>query len=269
MAPLALALALGSAFLHAGWNLLLGRARDIGAATAATFLLSVAVALPFAIVWWHAEPSVWPWALASTLLETLYVITLAASYRVTEVSVAYPLSRGLAPVIVLAVSVLALTHHATVTELAGVAAVGVGVTTVRSTSLDLDGRALLLAVTLASTIAAYTLVDRVGIQRAGALTYFVLTLAGPCLAYPPLVGYRAIGRAVNWSVGAAALANLGSFVLGLLALRHASAASVLAVRSSSVVIATVLAGRVLSERVSRTRLAGAALVFAGVVLLAV
>jgi len=97
----------------------------------------------------------------------------------------------------------------------------------------------------------------------------VLTLAGPCLVYPPLVGYRAIGRALNWSVGAAAIANLGSFVLGLLALRLASAASVLAVRSSSVVIATVLAGRVLSERVSRTRLAGAALVFAGVVLLAV
>jgi drug/metabolite transporter (DMT)-like permease len=269
LSSLALALALGSAVLHAVWNLLVGRARDIRAATAATFLLSVAIALPFAIAWWNAEPSVWPWALASTLLETLYVITLAASYRITEISVAYPLSRGLAPVIVLAVSVLALSHRATATELAGVAAVGVGVTMVRSTSLDLQGRALLLAVTLASTIAAYTLVDRVGIHRAGALTYFVLTLAGPCLVYPRMVGYRAVGRAVDWSVGAAAVASLGSFVLGLLALRHASAASVLAVRSSSVVIATVLAGRVLSERVSRRRLAGSVLVFAGIVLLAV
>jgi drug/metabolite transporter (DMT)-like permease len=266
---LALALALGSAVLHAVWNLLLGRARDIQAATAATFLLSVALALPFAIAFWHAEPSVWPWALASTLLETLYVITLAASYRLTEVSVAYPLSRGLAPVIVLGVSALALSHVVTATELAGVVAVGLGVMLVRSTSLDLHGRALLLAVTLASTIAAYTLVDRVGIHRAGALTYFVLTLAGPCLVYPPMVGYRAIGRAVDRAIGVAAVANLGSFVLGLLALRHASAASVLAVRSSSVVIATVLAGRVLAEHVSRARLLGAALVFAGIVLLAV
>lgn len=255
--------------MHALWNLLLGRARDIEAATAATFLLSIAVALPFAIAWWHADSSVWPWALASTLLETLYVITLAASYRLTEISVAYPLSRGLAPVIALGVSVFALSHHVTATELAGVAAIGVGVMTVRSTSLDLHGRALLLAVTLASTIAAYTLVDRVGIHRAGALTYFVLTLVGPCLVYPPIVGYRSVGRAVDGAVAAAAIANLGSFVLGLLALRHASAASVLAVRSSSVVIATILAGRVLSERVSGTRLAGAVLVFAGVALLAV
>jgi uncharacterized membrane protein len=264
----ALALALGSAVLHAAWNLLLGRARDIEAATAATFLLSVAIALPFAIVWWQADASVWPWALASTLLETAYVLVLAASYRLTDVSVAYPLSRGLAPVIVLAVSVLALSHHATPNELAGVVMIGVGATMVRSSSLDFHGRALLLAVTLAATIASYTMVDRVGIQHAGALTYFVLTLAGPCLIYPPLVGFRSIRRAVDGAIGVAALANLGSFTLGLLALRHANAASVLAVRSSSVVIATLLAGRVLSEHVSRGRLAGSALVFAGIALLA-
>ena len=42
----------------------------------------------------------------------------------------------------------------------------------------------------------------------------------------------------------------------------------LAVRSTSVVIATVLAGRVLAERVSRSRLAGSLLVFAGIALLA-
>ena len=67
----------------------------------------------------------------------------------------------------------------------------------------------------------------------------------------------------------AALANLGSFTLGLLALRYGSAAAVLAVRSSSVVIATLLAGRLLAEDVSRRRLAGSVLVFAGVALLAV
>jgi drug/metabolite transporter (DMT)-like permease len=153
----ALALALGSAVLHAVWNLLLGRARDIQAATAATILLSVAIALPFAVAWWHADRSVWPWALASTLLETVYVITLAASYQLADVSVAYPLSRGLAPVIALGVSALALSHRVTPTELAGVFAVGIGVSMVRSSSLDLHGRVLVLAVTLAATIAAYTL----------------------------------------------------------------------------------------------------------------
>jgi uncharacterized membrane protein len=266
----ALFLALASAVLHAIWNLLLGRARDLQAATAATFVLALAIALPFAVVWWQAEPSVWPYALASTLLEVLYVLALVHAYRVSEISFAYPISRGIAPVFVLAVSVLVLSHRATVAEGAGVVLVGLGVVLVGvRRGVRVPGQALLVATALGATIAAYTLVDRAGIQRAGALTYFVLTLAGPCLVYPPLVGARAIRAALDRFVLLAALANFGSFTLGLLALRYGSAASVLAVRSSSVVIATMLAARLLSEQVSRRRIAGSVLVFAGVVLLAV
>lgn len=251
------------------WNLLLGRARDVQAATAATFLTSVALALPFAVIWWHADASVWPWALASTLLEVVYVIALALAYRGGEVSFVYPLTRGLAPVLALGFAAVALGHGVSATEVFGVALVGVGVVGVRGVGARGDALALLLTATIATTIAAYTLVDRVGIHRASALTYFVLTLAGPCLIYPPLIGARAIRASLGWPIAAAAIANLGSFVLGLLALRHGSAAAVLAVRSLSVVIATALAARVLSEPVSRMRLAGSVLVFAGIALLAV
>lgn len=269
----ALTLALGSAVLHALWNLLLGRARDVQAATAATFVVGTSIALPFALVWWSAKPSVWPWALASTLLEVVYCVALARAYRGGEVSFVYPLTRGLAPVVVLAWSVAVLGHAVSATEATGIVLIAVGVVAVRgvggsSKAASSDATALLLVATLAATIAAYTMVDRIGIQRAGALTYFVLTMAGPCLAYPPLVGVRAIRRELGLPVLAAGLASLGSFVLGLLALRHGSAAAVLAVRSVSVVIATALATRVLSEQVSRWRLAGSLVVFAGIALLA-
>jgi drug/metabolite transporter (DMT)-like permease len=264
----ALTLALGSAVLHAAWNLLLGRARDVQAAAAATFVLSVGIALPFAVVWWHADGSVWPYALASALLETVYVVALALAYRRSEVSFVYPATRGLAPVLVLGFAVLWLGRHASAVEVAGVLGVALGVVLVRGLGAPNDALALVLTGTLAATIAAYTLVDRAGIHRAGALTYFVLTLALPCLVYPPLVGAQAIRRELGWAVLAAGLANLGSFTLGLLALRHGSAAAVLAVRSSSVVIATVLAGRLLAEQVSRSRVAGSVLVFAGIALLA-
>lgn len=263
----ALALALGSAVLHAVWNLLLGRARDVQAATAATFVLSFAIAVPFAVIGWHAEPSVWPYALASTVLEIVYVIALALAYRQGEVSFVYPVTRGLAPVLALGFAILWLGHRVSTAEVAGVLLVGAGVVLVRGVDGG-DRLALVLTATLAVTIAAYTLVDRVGIGRAGALTYFVLTLAGPCLVYPPLVGIQAMRREVGGAVLAAALANLGSFTLGLLALRHAGAAAVLAVRSTSVVLTTALAGRVLAERVSRGRLVGSALVLVGIAFLA-
>jgi uncharacterized membrane protein len=264
----ALALALGSAVLHAAWNVLLARARDVQAATAATFVLSVALAAPFAAAWWSARPSVWPYALASTLLEVVYVVALASAYRTTDLSFVYPLSRGAAPVLTLVVAIALLAHEASAAEICGVVLVAVGVVVVPGPRGRRDARAMLAIATIAASIAAYTLVDRAGIQRAGALTYFVLVLAGPCLVYPPLVGWRAIRRELGAGVAAAAVANLGSFALGLLALRRGAAAPVLAVRSSSIVFVALLARRVLAEEVGVARIAGSVLVFAGVVLLA-
>jgi drug/metabolite transporter (DMT)-like permease len=254
--------------LHAAWNLLLGRARDVQAAAAATFLLSLGLAAPFAIVFWHAEPSVWPYALASSVFEAIYVVALAYAYRMGEVSFVYPLTRGLAPVLTLAASVALLGHAANAAEVAGVLLVAAGVLLVRGPGARGDARGLLLVTTIAAAIAAYTLVDRVGIHRAGAFTYFVLVLALPNLVYPAFVRWSAMRRELGMSTVAAAFANLGSFVLGLLALRHAAAAPVLAVRSSSIVFATLLAGRVLAERVAPMRVAGSVVVFVGVALLA-
>jgi drug/metabolite transporter (DMT)-like permease len=265
----ALVLALGSALLHALWNLLLARSRDVQAATATTFVLSVAIALPFALVWWQADASVWPYALASSLLEVVYVLALALAYRTGELSFVYPLTRGLAPVLALLFAAAILDERISVTASAGVLLVAVGVVLVRGSGARGDARGLLLVATIATSIAAYTLVDREGIQHAGALTYFVLILLGPCLVYPPLVGVRAMRRELHLETLGAGLANLGSFSLGLLALRYGPAAPVLAVRSSSVVIATALAAPLLGERVSRGRLGGSIVVFAGIALLAV
>ncbi len=264
----ALALALGSAALHAAWNLLLAGRKDIQAAAAATFVLSVAFALPLAVIWWSAEPSVWPYAIASGVLETVYVVALAYAYRVGELSFVYPVTRGVAPVLALLATIAVLGHAVSASEVVGVLIVAGGVVLVRGPEGSADARALLAVATISASIAAYTLVDRVGIQHAGALTYFVLVLAGPALVYPPIVGIAAVRREIGLITVVAAIANLGSFLLGLLALRRAAAAPVLAVRSTSIVIATLLAGRVLSEHVSRGRLAGSILVFAGVAVLA-
>jgi drug/metabolite transporter (DMT)-like permease len=59
----------------------------------------------------------------------------------------------------------------------------------------------------------------------------------------------------------------GAYVLTLAALQRAGAAPVAAVCETSIVIAAVLAASFMHERVGRVRAGGAAVVFAGVVLL--
>ena len=264
----ALALALGSATLHAAWNLLLARSRDVQAATAVTFVLTAAMAAPFAAIWWSADTSVWPYALASSLLEAVYALGLAYGYRLADLSFVYPLTRGLAPVLTLAAAVTLLGHGATGAEVSGVLLVAVGVVLVRGPEGHRDARAIFVVLTTAAAIAAYTIVDRTGIHRAGAFTYCLLVMVGPCLVYPGLVRLEAMRRELGLLTLTASAAALASFMLGLLALRHGGAAPVLAVRSSSIVIATLLAGPFLSEDVSRGRMAGSVVVFAGVALLA-
>ncbi|HEY4348910.1 MAG TPA: hypothetical protein VGM80_15110 [Gaiellaceae bacterium] len=254
--------------MHAAWNLLLGKAKEVQAATAATFVLSVVLAAPFAAIWWSAHASVWPYALASTLLEAVYALGLAYGYKLAEVSFVYPLTRGLSPVITLIAAVVLLGHGATAPEVGGVLLVAVGVVLVRGPEGHGDSKAFLVVLTTAAAIAAYTLVDRTGIQRAGAFSYYLLVLLGPCLVYPPVVGLRAVRRAIGPLTITAAAAAFASFVLGLLALRRGAAAPVLAVRTSSIVITTMLAGPLLGEHVARSRIAGSVVVFAGVALLA-
>ena len=234
-----------------------------------TFVLAAAMAAPFAAIWWSADTSVWPYALASTLLEAVYALGLAYGYRLADLSFVYPLTRGLAPVLTLGAAVVLLGHGADGAEIAGVLLVAVGVVLVRGPQGHGDGRAIAVVLATAAAIAAYTIVDRAGIQRAGAFTYCLLVLVGPCFVYPGIVRLGAMRRELGARTATAAAAAFASFLLGLLALRHGGAAPVLAVRSSSIVLTTLLAGRLLAEHVSRVRVAGALLVFAGVALLAV
>ena len=262
----ALALALGAALLHALWNLVLARQRDIEAATAVALVALVLVlALPAALTW-RVEGAAVPYVAGSAALELSYVALLATAYRRFELSLVYPVARGLAPVLALALVAAAGGARPSTVGIVGVLAVAAGVLLVRGLRGSVPG--LAFGAAIAATIAGYTVVDRYGIQHAAAAPYLLLVMAAPARAYSCVVGKRRFARSLGTTslvIGGAAAA---AYLLVLLALRLASAPAVAAVRESSVVIATALAAVVLRERVGTARLAGAVLVAAGVAVVA-
>jgi drug/metabolite transporter (DMT)-like permease len=263
----ALALALGAAALHALWNLLLAREPDTEAATAvAIAALVVVLVLPAALTW-RMEGAALPYLAGSAALELAYVGLLAAAYRRFELSVVYPVARGLAPVLALVLTVVVTLSSPSAGEVGGVLAVAAGVMLVRG-RLRGDLGALGLGVLIAAAIAGYTVVDRYGIHHANAAPYLLLVMAGPAVVYSLGVGRTRVARALSPMTVLVGAASAGAYLLVLLALRLASAPAVASVRETSVVIATALAAIVLRERVGPARLAGAALVACGVALLA-
>jgi drug/metabolite transporter (DMT)-like permease len=265
----ALGLALAAACLHALWNLVLAGSRDTEGAAAAALPCAVLLFAPVAAATWRVESAAWPFIAGSSALEVAYVVLLMAAYKRADLSLVYPVSRGLAPVFVLCASVAFLGFGSSAGEVVGIACVAGGIVLVRRGGGSAQWGGLALAVLVACFIATYTLVDRYGVRHANPLSYVELILLGPAVAYPLLVGRRRARASLRASSLVAGASMLGAYGLTLAALRLASAASVAAVRESSVVIAVVFAAPVLKESVGRRRLAGAAVVVTGIALIAI
>src|ERR1700716_4709007 len=77
----ALGLALIAAFVHALWNILLARARDIESSTAVALITAELVFAPVVVFTWDVHRRVWPFLIASGLLQLLYFALLATAYR--------------------------------------------------------------------------------------------------------------------------------------------------------------------------------------------
>jgi drug/metabolite transporter (DMT)-like permease len=223
---------------------------------------------PVAVVVWRADAGVWPWLVGSGLLELAYFALLATAYRLAPLSVVYPVARGGAPVLVLVVSVVALGHGTSASQVAGVALIVCGILLVRGLRRA-DATGLAFGVAIACCIAGYTLVDKHGIEHANPITYLELSMAVPALAYAGAVArVKDVRAAVRPAPVVAGVATFVAYALVLAALERAPAASVAAVRETSVVVAAALAAVVLKERVTAWRFAGACLVAAGIALLA-
>jgi drug/metabolite transporter (DMT)-like permease len=267
----ALVLALAAAFVHALWNLLLARARDIEAATAVALVVAVvAFAFP-AAAFWHVDGRVWPYVAGSAAFELVYFALLAAAYRRAEFSVVYPIARGSAPVLVLVVAVAVLRASTSWQQAAGVALVAGGIVFVRGFQHGMKRGGVAFSLAIGCCIAGYTLIDKYGIRYATPVSYLELSMVAPTLAYAAAVATRkglgALRTEMSLASVVAGLATFGAYALVLAALKLASAASVAAVRETSVIIATALAGIFLKERVGWVRMAGAVAVAVGIGLL--
>ena len=269
----ALALALGAAVLHAGWNVLLAGSRDTAASTAGLLIWGVALLAVPAVVTGGVSSEAIPFIAASAVLELAYFVLLARAYAGGELSVVYPVARGSAPVVVLVFGAIALNEGVPLGAVVGVLTIAVGVFLVGlvdfpfqfARKIDSPPRDLLFGLAIGVVIAAYTLVDSEAVEHADPIAYLALVVA-PCALVYPLVTKTRPDLSARTALTAAA--TFGAFLMVLAAFRLAPAAPVAAVRETSVVIAAVLSAVVLHEAVGVRRMVGAVAVVAGVAAIA-
>ena len=273
--PVVLAVLL-AALMHASWNVLLKASRDRLLDTVALALggsVLGALALPFT---GSMAAAAYPWMAASLCVHVAYFATLVRAYQHADLSLAYPLMRGLAPVLVALVAPL-FGEPASPALLLGVALIAVGIVLpsllgYRAGMLQPVG--LGYALINAIFIALYSLFDGQGARAAGSpqaytATLFAFNAWGITALALWLRGPRLLSqlcRRWRFALGGAVL-SLGAYGIVLAAMTVAPIAAVAALRETSVIFAALMGTRFLREKMLGTRIGGALLIAAGVVVM--
>ncbi len=272
-----LAAVLLSALLHASWNALVKSGKDTFLTTALVAggaALIAALALPFVPA---PKAASWPFIAASSASQLLYYALLVATYRKGSISHAYPLMRGCAPLLVALGSAAIIGEHLSAAQWLALACICAGILALSSSArrdAPGTGRTTAYALLTACVIAAYTLIDGVGVRLSGAppaytMWIFLLTGVGFCgavrLRRPGQLRPHALANARIVALGGAG--TLGSYGIVLWAMTQAPVAAIAALRETSILFATAIAALVLRERISARRYGAIALVALGAVLM--
>jgi drug/metabolite transporter (DMT)-like permease len=285
MPAAALALVLTAAVLHSIWNALAKRGRDqlcfLWWAIIVATVLGASLSLPMFAATGVPAPA-WPYVVATIVLHAGYFYALGRAYRAGEFSVVYPVARGLGVALVPVIALVIFDERPSPLGGAGVGLVVTGIV-----ALHLAGRGwgpaaaavrhlgpgTWWALATGLMTAAYSLVDKAGVARLHPLPYITLMFLGMSVLLLPVVladpGRLRREWTVNWpTILPAAVMTMLAYLLVLFAFQLSKAAYVVAAREVSIVLSALIGTLWFREGRLLPRLAGAAVVLAGVVCVA-
>lgn len=268
---------LGAALVHAIWNALVKADGDrlalIKVMSLTQLLLSLCL-LPLVSV---PAPESWPYLFMSTVLNTGYMLFLNRAYQAGDFSQVYPLARGVAPLIVAAISIWVLGEELNQSGRIAVLLIALGIASLamtRGSAGFRDPRPVLLAIGTGGFIAAYTVVDGVGARAAGTPHGYMIWLSlltGVMIvgcAHWLQHGHRAPLSLRTRRAGiASGLMAYGASWLVIWALTQAPIALVSALRETGMVFAVVIGVVFLRERLNLARLISIATTLIGTAVL--
>ncbi|WP_407565391.1 EamA family transporter [Streptomyces sp. 184] len=278
MTPLIAAAVLAAAVMHASWNAIAHGVKDqlvVFALIGVGDVLIAGTAVFFVPV---PAAGAWPWLLASVAIHLVYMVLLMRSFRLGDFGQVYPIARGTAPLVVAAVAHLFLDERLGLWQTAGVAVAcaglsGIALWGLRGADTRPHWAALAAAFATGLSIAAYTIVDGVGVRASGSsmgYTAWLVLLMGPWIPLAALV-LRGPGMvrelrpvAVRGLLGGAI--SITAYGLVLWAQTRAPLAPIAALRESSIVVGAAIGAVFLKERFGGPRIVGACLMLAGIAL---
>lgn len=281
MPPIAILLLLIGALLHTLWNLVIKRAQDKYMVTWWMVVIGGAASL-VALVFTGLPPRfLWGYALLSMGVEAVYFLMLSYAYGDHDFSLVYPIARGAAPAFLALWAFLFLGERPTGGGLVGLVFIIGGLVLIGASTLirrktgSLHLRGVLIALSLALVISIYTAIDGAAVKQGPAMPYAFLIFALVPLPLTPFVLRRygwprlkAVWDQHRLGLGLAGLLGITAYLFALAAYSIAPLNYSGAIREVSVVIGAFAGWKILGEKLGPLRLTGAAIIFAGILIIA-
>jgi drug/metabolite transporter (DMT)-like permease len=265
----AVVLVLLSAILHATWNAQLKGSSDRSQfmANMSTSVGALAlICLPFVP---FPVGSAWVCIALSAVLHVGYNLLLLQNYRISDFSSAYPIARGISPLLVTFGAFVLMHQRPNVFAICGVAMISTGIVFLSTGKEKASKRATISALTTGAVIAAYTVTDGMGIQRSqNTLSYTAWVFASYLLMPVVLLLLQIPVQIVKTdnllrAAGAGAF-SLAAYTLVLWATHYVDVGVVSALRETSVLWAIVLGCLFLREAFTWRRLVSASIICLGI-----
>jgi drug/metabolite transporter (DMT)-like permease len=269
-----------AALLHASWNAMIKGGSDVLLDTAAIVAGASVVAFPFLFVVELPAAASWPYIIASIVTHLAYYFFMVNAYRSGELSLVYPLMRGVAPLITALLGIVWLRETPVLVGWIGMVMISFGVIALalrprnRSPVLAGHGRAVGFALSNAAVIAIYTIIDGTGARLAGnawsyivwlfvldAIPFSIYMVATRRSSFLKELGRRRASGLLGGGLSAAA------YAISVWAMTKAPVALVASLRETSVLFATLIGARILREHLSPRRWIGVGAVVLGIVAL--
>jgi drug/metabolite transporter (DMT)-like permease len=284
MHPLAIAAVLLAAVTHATWNLAAKRAAGSRHFVWLYSLGSVVLYAP-AVVWIlvyqrpQFETIHWLALLMTGVLHMGYSLLLQAGYRVSDLSLVYPLARGTGPLLAFIAATFILDEPVTAYSLLGVLLVVGGILMVSGLTSEphkAPRAGIALGMLTGVFIASYTINDGWAVKTL-LISPFIIDFSGNMLrllvlspmALRDRTALLAEARAYRTPVLIVSVLGPLGYILVLFAMKHAPVGHVAPMRELATLVGTYFGARLLKEQVTSVRLIGAVLIVSGVIALAI
>ena len=263
-----------AAFCHAGWSTIVKKSENGLAMMGITSIIEIIIFLPLIFTVPLPNTSIWFFIFATTFLHGLYRYSVVKSYEYGDLSFVYPIARGGSVLVIGLISIIILKVDINLTGITGIALICLGLFMISFlTAKKFNRSAFIIAVTTASLIATYTILDGIAVRRsenAFTFIYWMLLLNGiPMLIYASLSqsgfqnkkSYKIIDGVI-----AGVLAILG-YGLVVWSMQYIEIAYVSSIREISIVLATLLSFYLLKETDARKRVMPSIIICTGITIL--